>query len=365
VTAVTNRVWVTHSSGRYPVDVAPGLLETLPAFLEEVAPGRRPVVITDRTVARVVSQPLKAPVLVVPAGESTKSRTRWAGLTDRLLDLGYGRDGIVVALGGGVIGDLAGFVAATFQRGIPCIQVPTSLLAMVDASVGGKTGVNTRHGKNLVGAFHPPAGVLADPAVARTLRQSQLRAGLVEATKHGLVADADYFQWIDTHAEELHGRDPTALATLVTRSVALKAGIVAQDERELGIRAVLNAGHTVGHALEAATGFRLTHGDAVALGLVVESVLSAALGLAPGELPDLVRGQLKRLGVPLRFPPGVDDETLVGAMRYDKKRAGATLHFALPRAPGRLVAEAGEWAVPVEPSSVRQALGEARGQLAD
>lgn len=352
------RLWVTHALGRYPVEVAPGALTRLPQLLDETAPGRRPVVITDRNVARAVELPLKAPILVVPPGEGSKSRTRWRALTDRMLDLAYGRDSVVVALGGGVVGDLAGFVAATYLRGVPHLQVPTSLLAMVDASVGGKTGVNTRHGKNLVGAFHPPVAVLADPATLRTLRTAHLRGGLVEAVKHGLVADAAHFEWIHESRESLLGRDPAALADLVRTSVRIKAAIVSADEREEGRRAVLNLGHTVGHAIEATTGYRVTHGEAVATGLVVEAGLAALLDLAPPSLAPDLAGRFAALGIRLGLPDRVDDETLLQAMRHDKKADRRGLGFALPRLPGQ--ADRPPWLTRVADDDVRQALGIAR-----
>lgn len=357
------RLWIRHAQGRYPVDLAPGAVTRLPELLEEVAPGRRVALVTDRNVARAVATPLKVPTLVVPPGEGSKSRTRWRMLTDRLLDLGYGRDGVLVALGGGVVGDLTGFVAATFVRGIPHLQVPTSLLAMVDASVGGKTAVNTRHGKNLVGAFWPPVAVLIDPAVLATLRSPHLRAGLVEALKHGLVADAGYFDWIDAAAERLLARDPEALLALVRRSVELKGLVVEADELERGPRAVLNAGHTVGHAIERVSGWRVGHGEAVAAGLVVEGVLAERLGQAPAGLAELLRRRLRRLGLGVTLPPAGADPALLAAMRHDKKAAGGELRLALPRAPGALLATP-PWITAAGEDSVRQALGIARQLLA-
>ncbi len=355
------RVTVSHAAGQYEVSIGRGQVGDLAAIAERVLPGRRLVVIADRTVGRLVAQPLKVPVLLVPAGESAKTRRRWADLTDQLLDLGLGRDGALVAFGGGVVGDLAGFVAATFLRGIPYLQVPTSLLAMVDASVGGKTGVNTHHGKNLVGAFHPPAAVIADPGVLTTLGRTHLRGGLIEAVKHGLVADAEYYDWIEAQAEPLLARDPTALATLVERSVRIKGEVVGADERESGRRAVLNAGHTVGHALERLAAYRLPHGEAVAAGLVVEGVVAEALGLAPeGLAADLTR-RLRALGWQGTLP--ADDDGLLAAMRHDKKVRGTVIQMALPRAPGGLAAEAGGWTTATSDDIVRQSLGAARRLL--
>ena len=351
-----SRIWVAHALGRYPVDVAAGGLASLPALLADLAPARRPVVITDRNVARAVELPIKVPTLVVPPGEGSKTRTRWRALTDRMLDLGFGRDTVVVAVGGGVVGDLAGFVASTYLRGVPHVAVPTSLLAMVDASIGGKTGVNTRHGKNLVGAFHPPIAVLADPATLATLRSAHLRSGLVEAVKHGLAADPAYFDWIDESREALLGRDPDALTRLVERSVQIKGEIVSADEREAGTRAVLNLGHTVGHAIETVSGYRVSHGEAVATGLVVEAGLAALLGLAPPSLAPLLADRFTGLGLRLGLPAPADDEALLAAMRHDKKAERGGLRFTLPREPGGGPGET----TPVAEGDVRQALGIAR-----
>ena len=242
--------------------------------------------------------------LVVPAGEASKNRAQWSALSDQLLDLAFGRDSAIVALGGGMIGDLAGFVAATYLRGIPCLQVPTTLLAMLDASVGGKTGVDTPHGKNLIGAFHPPAAVLADPLVLRTLPEREYRAGLAEAVKHGLIADAAYFAWLGASADAIARRDETTLATLVRRSVEIKAAVVGEDERESGRRAILNAGHTVAHAVEHASDYALAHGEAVALGLVAECELAEAMGIGRRGLGADVSGLLGRLGLPVRLDQG-------------------------------------------------------------
>ena len=353
-------VEIRHAAGAYPVLVEPGLLARLPALAAETLGGRRLVVITDRTVARAVSHGLEAPTLVVAPGESSKTRARWSALTDRMLELGYGRDAAVVAVGGGVIGDLAGFVAATFMRGIPWISVPTSLLAMVDASVGGKTGVNVPQGKNLVGAFYPPRAVFADPAALQSLHREHLGAGLVEALKHGLVADAGYFEWIDREAERLLRLDLTALTELISRSVAIKAAIVAEDEREQGRRAILNAGHTVGHAVERVTEYTMLHGNAVAIGLVVEALLAHRLGLAERALAPTIRLALERLDRPTLLDPAWDDDALLNAMGHDKKVRAETLRFSLPSGIGVMAGSESNWTVPVTRETVQTVLSTAR-----
>lgn len=357
---MTTPISVRHARGSYPVLIEPGILGRLAAIAGELLPGRRLAVITDRTVGRVVSHDLEVPTLVVSVGEGSKSRARWSALTDRLLDLGYGRDGAVVALGGGVVGDLAGFVAATYLRGVPWLQVPTSLVAMVDASVGGKTGVNTSHGKNQVGAFHPPVGVVIDPAALATLHPEHLGAGLVEALKHGLVADTEYFRWIEANAAGLLGRDQTLLAELIVRSVAIKSAIVAEDEREEGRRAILNAGHTVGHAIERVSGYSVLHGNAVGIGLVIEALLAHRLGLAERALAPTIRLALEKLDRPTLLDPGWANHALLEAMHHDKKVREETLRFALPSGIGRMAGVDSNWTVPASDEIVEMVLSTAR-----
>jgi 3-dehydroquinate synthase len=254
-----------------------------------------------------------------------------------------------------VAGDLAGFVAATYMRGLPYLQVPTSLLAMLDASVGGKTGVDTPQGKNLIGAFHPPAAVVADPRALATLPDREYRGGMAEAVKHGLIADAGYFAWMEQEADALLRRDETALTRLVRWSVEIKAEVVSGDEREMGRRAILNAGHTVAHALERASAYRIPHGEAVALGLVAECALAEALGVAPAGVGAQVSGLLARLGLPVRLGESLDLERIVGAMESDKKNRSGRVRFALPSRLGDMDARGG-WTQEAPALALRQAL---------
>jgi 3-dehydroquinate synthase len=340
---------IRHATGTCPVHIQAGLLETLPDLARAFLPGRRLVVIADHQVAAVVPTRLDAPVLTFPAGERSKSRETWARLTDELLTLGLGRDGALVALGGGVTGDLAGFVAATFLRGIPYLQVPTSLLAMLDASIGGKTGLDVPAGKNLVGAFHQPAAVLMDLRVLRTLPDAELRTGLAEAVKHAVIADAEHFAWLRSRTSRLLARDEATLEMLLLRSVAIKAEVVAADERETGRRAVLNAGHTVAHALEAATNFGLRHGEAVAIGLVLEARLGEQLGHTAAGTSAAIADLLTQCGLPVTMPRGVSRADVVAAMATDKKNRSGVLHFSLPARIGAITAP---WTVPVTAQAV-------------
>ncbi len=295
----------------YPVFCEAGAFARVGDIARQAAPSHRIAVISDDTVARHHAAALLAQcsaestrLFSMPPGEQEKTRERWALLTDALLEWGAGRDTTVIALGGGVVGDLAGFVAATFMRGLPVVQVPTTLLAMVDASVGGKTAVDTPAGKNLVGAFHNPAAVVIDPAVLGTLPADVLRSGLAEMLKHGIIADASYFdrvlQFLPAFAEQ--GAAAPGFAPLIAGSVRIKAEVVAEDTREGGLRQILNFGHTIAHAIEKVQRYDMLHGDAVAMGMVTEARLAEAIGLAPAGLATAVRDAVTRAGLPTRLP---------------------------------------------------------------
>jgi len=359
---VTEPVVVTHALGSYPVYVQLGALGSLGELVARHLPGRRVAMIADAAVhqlyraGRLGATRWDGETCTFPPGESSKTRETWARLSDELLRRGFGRDSGIIALGGGVTGDLAGFVAATFMRGVPCIQAPTSLLAMLDASVGGKTGVDTAEGKNLIGAFHPPVAVIADPATLATLPDRDYRAGLAEAVKHGLIADAEYFGWMEREADTILRREPAALERLVRRSVEIKAAVVSEDERESGRRAILNAGHSVAHALERATNYAIPHGEAVGLGLVAECALAAHLGLARPSLGERVATLLRRFGLPVRLAAPLPVGEVLAGMASDKKNRASAIRFALPRTVG--VMERGEgWTVAAPEQVIRISLG--------
>jgi 3-dehydroquinate synthase len=352
---------VTHALGSYPVYVEPGAMAHLEAIVAEHLDVARTAMIADGNVfallqtGRLGRDPWSGPSLTFPAGEASKTREQWARLTDALLADGFGRDSGIIAVGGGVAGDLAGFVAATYMRGLPYLQVPTSLLAMLDASVGGKTGVDTPQGKNLIGAFHPPMAVLADPRVLATLPDRDFRGGLAEAVKHGLVADAAYFTWMEQEVGALLAREENALTRLVRRSVEIKADVVSGDEREAGRRAILNAGHTVAHALERVTAYTIPHGEAVALGMVAECALAEGLGIASSGITARVTALLACLGLPVRLAERLDGGRILAAMASDKKNRAARVRFALPSGLGRM--EAGDgWTLEASEEAIRSAI---------
>jgi 3-dehydroquinate synthase len=348
----------------YPVLFGSGLRERIPALLREHVPSvERWAVISDTNVGLVhgaaTAQILKAAeldgtLILTPAGEAKKTRRHWGALTDQLLDLGFGRDAGIVAVGGGVVGDLAGFVAATYMRGIPVVQVPTSLLAMIDASVGGKTGVDTQAGKNLVGAFHPPSLVVVDPQVVATLPRAERAHGLVEAIKHGAILDAEYGAAVSQASTRILTGDLSGLTDVVYRSVELKAQVVGQDERESGMREILNFGHTVAHALERVHSFGLPHGTAVAQGMLWEARLGEELGLTAPGTTLRIREWLAPLGLPLD-PSPVEPEVFARALTLDKKARSAVPRVVLLSEVGNVArTEDGRWAHPVSPERILQ-----------
>jgi len=268
--------------------------------------------------------------LVLPAGEQEKTLARLGDVMSALAALGASRDATVVALGGGVVGDLAGFAAACWMRGVRFVQLPTTLLAMVDSSVGGKTAVDLPQGKNLVGAFHQPAAVLADVATLDTLPPRELRAGLAEVVKYGAIGDPAFFGWLEQNAQALLARDADALAHAIATSCAHKAGIVVRDETEQGERMLLNFGHTFGHAIETEQGYGgLLHGEAVAVGMVLAARLSADLGRAPWSDTARLAALLGRLELPVELPPGLSGEALLARMRLDKKAVSGAVRLIL------------------------------------
>jgi 3-dehydroquinate synthase len=297
--------------------------------------------------------------LTIPAGESNKTRDVWARLTDQMLAKGYGRDSAVIALGGGVVGDLAGFVAGTFMRGIPVVQVPTTLMAMVDASIGGKTAVDTPAGKNLVGVFHFPAAVLIDPQTLGTLPLRELRAGFAEIVKHGVIANEAYLREVAGSASELLGKagpDSDRMLSVIVRSIEIKADIVSRDEREDGLRKTLNFGHTIGHAVELVSGYSLLHGEAVAIGMALEGRLAEKIGVAQAGTADAITDALQAAGLPTDLPQPIDRDAVLDAMRSDKKaRSGKTM-LSLPSRIGAMAGSESGWTVSVGDDQLREVL---------
>ena len=335
----------------YRIEIGPDLLhdgERLAAH----ARGRHVLLVSDSNVAplyaaavagalRQARPALSVATHVMPAGEAHKILASFGQVIDALAALGASRDATVYALGGGVVGDLAGFAAACWMRGIDCVQLPTTLLSMVDSSVGGKTAVDIPQGKNLVGAFHPPRAVIADTGALRTLPPRELRAGLAEVVKYGALGDPLFFEWLERERAPLLAGDDRALAEAIARSCGHKAAIVERDPLERGERALLNLGHTFGHAIEAEQGYAgadrdaLNHGEAVAVGMVLAARLSAMLGMAPESDTERLRSLLRAYGLPVDVPPGLAPAELLGRMRLDKKNLAGRLRLVLWRGIGK------------------------------
>ena len=325
----------------YPIHIGAGIVGAAELYAPYLAGGSA-AVITDEAVAPLYLPALRRGLggvqvteVVVPQGEGTKSWQALNQIFDALLRTRAGRDTVVIALGGGVVGDLAGFAAAVYQRGVPFLQVPTTLLAQVDSSVGGKTAINHPLGKNMIGAFHQPRAVVADVATLATLPDRELRAGIAEVIKHGAALDAAFFEWLEGSMDKLLARDAAALTYAVRRSCELKADIVARDEREGGVRALLNFGHTFGHAIEGGAGYGTwLHGEAVAAGMVMAAELSVREARLGKAAADRLRALIERAGLPIRGP-ALSPERMRELMAVDKKAAQGQLRFVVLEALGR------------------------------
>jgi 3-dehydroquinate synthase len=336
------------AAGAYPVHIGRGLLNDACLWRKHVGAGKV-LVVSNPTVAPLYLARLRealpaqrAEVHIIPDGERHKTVDTWYGIIDKLVAMRARRDATLVALGGGVVGDLTGFAAACYMRGVRFLQAPTTLLAQVDASVGGKTGINHVHGKNLVGAFHQPAAVLIDSATLDTLPAREFNAGLAEVVKYGAIRDEPFFCWLEAQAGRVAGRDADALDYLIQRSVGNKAEIVGLDEKEAGVRALLNFGHSFGHALEAVTKYeRFLHGEAVAIGMAVAARLSEARSLCAGGLADRLAALLQRLGLPVRIPADLPLEALAEALELDKKALASGLRLVLLSGLGSACVDAG------------------------
>jgi shikimate kinase / 3-dehydroquinate synthase len=343
------RVDVLLGARSYPIFIGPGILDDAGAEIARIAPGVNCAVVTDarvaplylgRLAASLDQAGLRATSIVCPPGEGSKSYSEFARVVDALIEARIERRDIVVALGGGVVGDLAGFCAASLRRGVRLVQIPTTLLAQVDSSVGGKTGINSRHGKNLIGAFHQPSLVLADTACLNSLSERDFRAGFAEVVKYGLIGDRDFFEFLESNWRDVFAGGPSRVEAIAI-SCAAKARVVAADETEQGERALLNFGHTFGHALEKLTGYdsaRLVHGEGVAIGMALAFRFSRDLGLCSGQDAMRVEQHLKAVGLPTRIGdiPGfeADPGSLLAAMHQDKKVERGKLTFILARGVG-------------------------------
>lgn len=354
----------------YPIVIGPALFPQIGADLAKSPLGRAAAVISDSNVAPRYGQRLlfdleKAGVLAhllsFPSGEKSKSRKIKEEIEDQMFQLGLGRDTVILALGGGVVGDLAGFIAATYHRGIPYIQIPTTLLSQVDSSIGGKTAIDVPYGKNLLGAFHQPKRVYIDPETLETLPRRELRAGMAEVIKYAVILDPDLFGFLEANVKALLELEEAPLTHLLTRCCQLKANVVEADEREENLRKILNFGHTIGHALERWGGYGRLHGEAVAVGMVVEGWIACRVGCLDQDALGRIQGLLERFDLPSCLPAGVEVEEVVQATYWDKKARQGRPQYVIPHRIGEMEARDGLYGIPVEEEVVRWALRKTSG----
>jgi 3-dehydroquinate synthase len=330
----------------YEIVLGTGILHQIGEVMKSMEVSGKTAVVSNTTVFPLYGAPVvdsmkdagfEAFPVILPDGEEYKNLDVLTRLYDELLGIGLDRKSAVIALGGGVVGDIAGFAAATYMRGIAYVQVPTTLLAQVDSSVGGKTGIDHAAGKNMIGAFWQPKLVWTDSETLRTLPERQLLAGMAEVIKYGIIRDKDLFGYLELNRERILSRDDETMLYLIRRSCGIKAEIVSKDERESGLRAVLNYGHTIGHAVETVTGYtRFLHGEAVAIGMLLEAELAARLGLLSSAEVEKIRGLIESFGLPSGIPDDIDSSALLSSMQLDKKALGGALRFVLPERIGKV-----------------------------
>jgi len=357
----TISISIKEEEKKYPIFIGNETLKELSSFLNMNHPNKRIAVITDDTVNRLhrdkIADSLSNPLLVlVPAGEASKSRKRKEEIEDNLLENNFGRDSIIIAIGGGVIGDLAGFAAATFNRGIPIIHVPTTLLAMVDSSIGGKASVNTHHGKNLIGAFHHPDAVFADLRFLETLPEDEFKSGLAEIIKMAVALDKDLFDFLEKNRNKILARDKDILLHIIKGSIELKRDIVEKDPKESGLRQLLNFGHTFGHALELLNQYKLKHGVAIAQGITVEVKISALKRQLSANDEERVTALLRNFGLPANVDGNINPEKLIELMATDKKSINHNPRFVMLEKIGKCKSENGKFSFEVDHKTISNAI---------
>lgn len=348
----------------YEIRIGRGLGPRISVDLRKRPLAHRYVIVTDSHLHRrgeslqaaFRRRGLAVDLLSFPAGEASKSRRVRDAIEDGIIGLGAGRDTALVALGGGVVGDLAGFVASTFNRGIPYVQIPTTLIGMVDSAIGGKTGINHPAGKNLIGAFHQPSAVYIDVDYLRSLPSRHFNSGMAEVVKCGVIADARMFAFLEGHIEHLARRDPQMMSHLIERCCRIKARVVSDDPFEANRRKILNFGHTIGHALETLSGLRLAHGEAVAIGMAAEARIASRLGLLSPEAAARIAALPGRLGLPTTVPADIRPADILQIARRDKKNRAGRITCALPVRIGAMAVETGDYGIPVEDALIVEVL---------
>jgi 3-dehydroquinate synthase len=346
----------------YDILIGEGLLSRIPDEMKEAGLAHRFAIVTDSTVGKLYGSTLldefgrsglETRLIAFPAGEENKNRETKAWIEDRMLEHKFGRDSAVIALGGGVVGDTAGYVAATYTRGLPYVQVPTTLVACVDSSIGGKTAVDTPHGKNLIGAFHQPWRVYIDVDTLLSLNEKEIREGLAEVIKYGVISDGDLFSFLEKNMAGVFSYDKRALTRIIKRGCEIKGEVVEKDERESNLRKILNFGHTIGHAVENLSDYKISHGEAISIGMAAEGKLAVMMGLwKEEELGRLVR-LLAEAGLPTSMPGHMRMEDIIDTMKLDKKSRGGRIEMVLPAAIGRMADINGSYGLKIEESLLR------------
>jgi 3-dehydroquinate synthase len=352
------------AAGSYKITIGTGLLPTILSEVQNLFPSHRPFVVTDANL--VATGHLESLIsnfkfqisnfVISPAGETSKNMTTLTAIVETMEKAMLGRDTVVIALGGGTVGDIAGFAAATFKRGVPVVQIPTTTVAQADSSVGGKTGVDSSVSKNAFGAFWSPAAVFIDVAVLKTLDDRQFCAGLVESVKHALIADAEYFEYFEKNIDAILARDADVLEAIAYRNCRIKAAVVEADPFEKNLRRALNYGHTIGHAVESASNYQLLHGEAVAIGIIGAGLIEEQLGFAKPPRIARVKAILKKLGVPTTIPPYINKQGVIELLRYDKKAVSGWPRFVLLDKIGSVRTDNGRYALEVKPDIAASAI---------
>jgi 3-dehydroquinate synthase len=351
-------------AGSYKILISHGMLGKVLSAAGALLPKRSLFIVTDANVVaaghlQTLTRGKKVNKYVIePCGEESKNLGTIAKIVDAMEAASLGRDTTVIALGGGTVGDMAGFAAAIFKRGVPVVQVPTTTVAQADSAIGGKTGVDSSQSKNAYGAFHHPSAVFIDVDTLKTLDERQFKAGLAESVKHALLADAEYFEYLDKNMDEVLARDPDAMEHLAEVNSRIKAFVVQHDPEEKNLRRILNYGHTVGHAVESATGYSLLHGEAIAIGMVAAGKIGMAVGLGDGRKLGRVEKVLDRIGLPVVMPKGIETPVLLEAMSRDKKAVSKRPRFVLLEDIGKVHSKDGQWAVEVPEETVEKVLAE-------
>ena len=349
----------------YDLLIGEGLLERIPGDVKEAGLAHRFAIVTDSNVEELYGNTLyggftgaglNAKLISFPAGEMHKNRDTKARIEDSMLESKFGRDSAVIALGGGVAGDIAGYVAATYTRGLPYVQVPTTLVACVDSSIGGKTAVDTPHGKNLIGAFHQPWRVYIDVNTLLTLSEKEIREGLAEVIKYGVIMDRELFSFLEHNMKKIFKYDKEALTLIIKRGCEIKGEVVEKDEKESNLRKILNFGHTVGHAVENLSGYKISHGEAISIGMVAEGRIAVRMGLwKQGDVERLKR-LIEEAGLPTGMPGYMKIPDVIDAMKLDKKARGGRIEMALPGSIGRMAVSDGAFGLKIDESLIRDSV---------